>query len=136
MPKNIAKIIEEYKQTTKHDEIMQKLRDREWYVLRSMLGYSWAIFLFLLGGREAGKSYSVTDFYVEQYIKKGIPFYWLRLSEKSAMKLLTNNAEKLVDPDLRRKYNLDLVTNGNNVYNVRKRSKPDKKGKTRILEKE
>lgn len=136
MPKNIAKIIEEYKQTTKHDELMQKLRDREWYVLRSMLGYSWAIFLFLLGGREVGKSYSVTDFYVEQYIKKGIPFYWLRLSEKSAMKLLTNNAEKLVDPDLRRKYNLDLVTNGNNVYNVRRRSKPDKKGKTKILEKE
>ena len=29
-----------------------------------------------------------------------------------------NNAEKLIDPDLRRKYNLDLVTSGNNVYEV------------------
>lgn len=136
MPKKINNIIDEYKNQRKHDELMQQLRDREWYVLRSMLGYSWAIFLFLLGGREVGKSYSVTDFYVSQYIEKKIPFYWLRLSEKSAQKLLTNNAEKLVDPDLRRKYNLDLVTNGNNVYNVIRRSKPDKKGKTKIIEKE
>lgn len=136
MPKkNTAQIIAEYKKEKKHEEIMKQLREREWYVLRSLLGYSWAIFYFLLGGREAGKSYSVTDFYVKQFIERGIPFYWLRLSEKSAMKLLTNNAEKLVDPDLRRKYNLDLVTNGNNVYNVTKRSKADKKGKTRILEK-
>jgi len=136
MPKkNTAQIIAEYKKEKKHEEIMKQLREREWYVLRSLLGYSWAIFYFLLGGREAGKSYSVTDFYVKQFIERGIPFYWLRLSEKSAMKLLNNNAEKLVDPDLRRKYNLDLVTNGNNVYNVTKRSKADKKGKTRILEK-
>ena len=136
MPKkNTAQIIAEYKKEKKHEEIMKQLREREWYVLRSLLGYSWAIFYFLLGGREAGKSYSVTDFYVKQFIERGIPFYWLRLSEKSAMKLLTNNAEKLVDPDLRRKYSLDLVTNGNNVYNVTKRSKADKKGKTRILEK-
>lgn len=136
MPKkNTAQIIAEYKKEKKHEERMKQLREREWYVLRSLLGYSWAIFYFLLGGREAGKSYSVTDFYVKQFKERGIPFYWLRLSEKSAMKLLTNNAEKLVDPDLRRKYNLDLVTNGNNVYNVTKRSKADKKGKTRILEK-
>lgn len=136
MPKKTtSQIIAEYRKEKKHEERMKQLREREWYVLRSLLGYSWAIFFFLLGGREAGKSYSVTDFYVKQFIERGIPFYWLRLSEKSAMKLLTNNAEKLVDPDLRRKYNLDLVTNGNNVYNVTKRSKADKKGKTRILEK-
>ena len=57
------------------------------------------------------------------------------MSEKAAGKLLQNNAEKLVDPDLRRKYDLDLVTNGNNVYEVTKRTKPDKNGKTKILEK-
>ena len=49
--------------------------------------------------------------------------------------MLQNNAEKLVDPDLRRKYDLDLVTNGNNVYYVSRRSAPDKNGKTKILEK-
>ena len=57
------------------------------------------------------------------------------MTEKAASKLLQNNAEKLVDPDLRRKYDLDLVTNGNNVYEVTKRTKPDKNGKTKILEK-
>ena len=49
----------------------------------------------------------------------------------STKKLLQNNAEKLVDPDLRRKYNLDLVTNGSNVYEITKR---DEKGK--IVEKQ
>ena len=104
----------------------QEMLNREWYSLRSILGYQWAMFYFLLGGREAGKSYAVTDFYVNQWKKYGRPFYWLRLTEASQRKLLNNNAEKLVDPDLRRKYGLDLVTNGDNVYEVVKR---DTKGK-------
>ena len=54
----------------------------------------------------------------------------MRLTEASQRKLLNNNAEKLIDPDLRRKYNLDLTTNGDAVYEVTKR---DKKGK--IVEK-
>lgn len=109
---------------------LAELLNREWYSLRSIMGYSWAIFYFLLGGREAGKSYAVTNFYVGQWKKYGRPFYWLRLTEASKRKLLMNNAEKLVDPDLRRKYDLDLVTNGDNVYEVTKR---DAKGK--IVEK-
>lgn len=123
------------KEANRKEYIKEVLKGREWYQLRSILGYSWAMFYFLLGGREAGKSYSVTNFFVKQFAEKGIPFYWLRLSETSLKKLLQNNAEKLVDPDICRKYNLDLVTNGNNVYNVTKRSKPDKNGKTKILEK-
>ena len=108
----------------------------EWYNLRPILGNAnWAIFYLLLGGREVGKSYSVTNFFVDQYKNKGIPFTWLRLTEAASRKLLQNNAEKLIDPDLRRKYNLDLVTSGNNVYEVTKRSEPDVNGKTKILEK-
>lgn len=57
------------------------------------------------------------------------------MTENAARKLLQNNAEKLVDADIRRKYDLDLITNGNNVYEVTRRSKPDKNGKTKILEK-
>ena len=111
-------------------------KNSQWYNLRPILGYfNWAMFAILLGGREVGKSYSVTNFFVHQWKNKGIPFTWLRLTEKAASKLLQNNAEKLVDPDLRRKYDLDLVTNGNNVYEVTKRTKPDKNGKTKILEK-
>ena len=117
------------KEQTRRQKKLEML-NREWYSLRSILGYDWAIFYFLLGGREAGKSYAVTDFYVRQFKKYGRPFYWLRLSEASQKKLLANNAEKLVDPDLRRKYDLDLVTNGDSVFQVLKR---DDKGK--VIEK-
>lgn len=40
--------------------------------------------------------------------------------------MLQNKAEKLIDPDLRRKYNLDLETKGDAVYEVLER---DEKGK-------
>ena len=94
--------------------------DGEWYNLRPILGNAnWAWFFLLLGGREVGKSYAVTNFFVDQYKNKGIPFTWLRLTERQSQKLLQNNAEKLVDPDIRRKYNLDLRTSGNNVYEVK-----------------
>ena len=102
----------------------QLMLQNEWYNLRPILGNAnWAIFYILLGGREAGKSYSVTNFFVDQWVNKGIPFTWIRLTDKAANKLLQNNAEKLVDPDLRRKYDLDLVTSGNNVYQVWKQEK-------------
>ena len=102
--------------------------ENEWYSLRHMLSYAnWALFYILLGGREAGKSYSVTDFFCRQWKNKGIPFVWLRLTETQARKLLQNNAEKLVDPDLRRKYNLDLQTSGNNVYEVTRKMERIKK---------
>lgn len=105
--------------------------NREWYSLQSLLGNDWAIFYFLLGGREAGKSYATTDFFCGQWRKYHRPFYWLRLTEASQRKLLNNKAEKLIDPDLRRKYNLDLETIGDAVYEVKSR---DKNGK--IKEKE
>lgn len=117
-------------------QIKRARKQSEWYNLRPILGYAnWAIFFLLLGGREIGKSYGVTNFFVDQWKNKGIPFTWLRLTEAATRKLLMNNAEKLIDPDLRRKYNLDLVTSGNNVYEVTKRSEPDEEGKTKILEK-
>lgn len=106
-------------------------RDAEWYSLRSLLGHSWALFYMLLGGREVGKSYAVTDFFCRQWRKYKRPFYWLRLTDTSQEKLLKNRAEKLIDPDLRRKYNLDLSTVGDGVYEVLER---DSKGK--ILKKE
>ena len=111
------------------------LNSREYYVLRSILGYWWAMFIILLGGREAGKSYAAVDFALRQWRKYGRPFYWLRLTDRAQGELLKNNAEKLIDPDLRRKYGIETVTIGTNIYEVTKRSKPDKNGKTKILEK-
>lgn len=98
----------------------QEVLNREFYLLRSILGNDWAIFFFLLGGREAGKSYSVTECYVRQWKKYERPFYWLRLTETSQRKLLTNNAEKLIDPDIRRRYDLELTTRGDSVYEIKR----------------
>ena len=112
---NIALKIEKKKEKLNH----------EWYSLRSLLGYDWALFLMLLGGREIGKSYAVTDKFCNQWRKYGRPFYWLRLTDASQQKLLKNNAEKLIDPDLRRKYNLDLFVRGDGVYEVIRRAKPE-----------
>ena len=42
-------------------------QNSQWYNLRPILGhFNWAIFAVLLGGREVGKSYSVTNFFVDQ----------------------------------------------------------------------
>lgn len=97
-----------------------------WFNIRPLIGYSWAMFLFLLGGRGVGKSYAVLKFYIEQFLKYGRIFYWIRLTPTSAGKLLKNNAQELVDPDIRRQYGLDLVTTGHNVYHVVKRTEDGK----------
>ena len=69
--------------------------ESEWYNLRPLLGHAnWALFYVMLGSRETGKSYAVTDYFCHMYKTKGIPFIWLRLTEKATQKLLTNNAEK------------------------------------------
>ena len=107
-------------------KLMNKLKKHryvsQWYNLRPILGYAnWAVYYILLGARETSKSYSVEDFFINQFINEGIPFYWLRLTDAQAGKLLQNNAAKLVDADIRRRYNLDLVTNGSEVYNVTRR---------------
>ena len=96
----------------------KKITDREWYSIRSILGCDWAMFFCLLGGREAGKSYATTKYFVGQWRKYKRPFYWLRLTESSAKKLLCNNAEKLIDPDIRRQFNLTLKVKGDAVYEV------------------
>lgn len=111
-------------------------KNRTFINLRPLLGnFNWCEFLFLIGGAQAGKSYAIIDFFVSQFMKNGTIFYWLRLTDTQSKKLLQNNAEKLIDPDIRRRWNLDLVTNGVNVYVVTKRSAPNKNGKTKILEK-
>lgn len=125
---SMGKVIKEMHAMKRAEERVEKLRaSREWYNLRPIMGhFNWAIFALLLGGREVGKSYSVTNFFVDQWKNKGIPFVWIRLTETQMAKLLKNNAEKLVDPDLRRKYKLDLVTSGQNVYEVKREMRETK----------
>lgn len=93
-----------------------RLEEREWYSGRSIFGNTWAYFFILLGAREAGKSYDVMERFLKDWKYKGKPFTWLRLTEASQRKMLSNNADKFVDADLRRKYDLDLKVKGMQVF--------------------
>lgn len=90
--------------------------DRDWYSCRSIFGNTWAFFFILLGAREAGKSHNVMNRFLKDWKQKKKPFTWLRLTEASQKKMLNNKADKLVDPDLRRKYDLDLTVKGCQVF--------------------
>ena len=95
---------------------------KEWYNCRASLGCTdWAWFYIYSGGREAGKSYTVMEFFVRQWKLHGIPFTWLRLNEASMKKMLANGASRMVDADLVRKYGLDISVKGNDVYDHGKR---------------
>ena len=92
---------------------------KQWYTVRSILGYSWAIFYILLGAREAGKSYAVLDFFLHDFFTKGKEFVWLRLTEASTKKMLNNNAMQFIDIGLMQKYHInseDLTVKGINVF--------------------
>lgn len=88
--------------------------------LRSINGLNWAEYFVLLGARMAGKSYAVMKEAIKKKLrlKDKMKFYWLRLTETSIRGLLEADARKLVDADLVRKYNLHLVSKGNEVWNV------------------
>lgn len=57
--------------------------------------------------------------------------YWIRLREEQAKQLLKNNAENLLEPMLVERYNLNLETSGQNVYDVKYEEITTKTGKTR-----
>lgn len=97
----------------------QKRANARFYNLNSILGNDWAAFYVIIGGRMTGKSYALSEFLCKQKAKYGnnVKNYWMRISETSTKALLANKADKLIDPDLKPLYNLDLKTKGMEVYN-------------------
>ena len=112
MKKSTRQILLNIQRAQKHRELAR------YYNLNSILGNNWANFFVIVGSRKTGKSYSVTDFLCRQKkkLKNNVKNYWLRISETSTKAMLANKADKLVDPDLKRKYNLDLKTKGMDVF--------------------
>ena len=108
----------------------------EWYTINSILGNDWARFFYLLGGREAGKSYSVMQWATKRKLRNPdkVKFYWFRLTDTQQKALLSNGAGDLIDPDLKRKYNLKTMTKGNIVYTYKEQERETKTGKT-VVEK-
>lgn len=109
-----------YTQELRNIKRAQKKRaNARFYNINSIFGNDWAMFYCIVGGRATGKSYSITDYLCRRKKKLGdqCKNYWMRISETSTKVLLANKANKLVDPDLYRKWNLDLSTKGMEVYN-------------------
>lgn len=120
-------------------EIRENRRKRktykgEWYTVNSLFGNDWAIFFALLGGREAGKSYSVMKWGVENKLKHqdNFKFYWFRLTEAAANNLLADGGSKLVDPDLKTKYNINTFKKNHTIYTYTPVEKTSQSGKVTI----
>lgn len=103
----------------------------DWYTVNSIFGNDWAIFFTLLGGREAGKSYSAMKWGVENKLKKGdkFKFYWFRLTEAAANNLLADGGSKLVDPDLKTKYEINTFRKNHTIYTYTPVERETKNGK-------
>lgn len=109
-------------QRRKEEKISERAQrnkaESRFYNLNSILGNDWAMFYVLLGSRMTGKSYAITDYICRQKKKYGddVKAYWLRISDTSIKAMLANKADKLVDPDLKRKYGLEFTTKAGDVF--------------------
>ena len=108
---------------TREKKKKEKTYKGDWYTINSILGNEWARFFYLLGGREAGKSYSVMKWATNRKLKNpdNVKLYWFRLTEASQKKLLGGGAADLIDPDLKRKFKLKTCTLGNKVYTYKEK---------------
>lgn len=102
----------------------------EWYTVNSIFGNDWAIFFALLGGREAGKSYSAMKHGVKNKLRKGenFKFYWFRLTDAAADNLLESGGDKLIDPDIKRKYGIKTCRKGKTICTYTPKIVVDKNG--------
>lgn len=89
-----------------------------WYNVNRILGFDWAKLFVITGDRDCGKSYSVVKWLISRKLKlmEDCKFYWLRLTQESVNSMLKNDAEKLIDPDLLRKFGLKLKVKKPNIY--------------------
>lgn len=110
-----------------------------WYNLRPLLGNAnWALFYVLIASRQTGKGFAVQDYCLSQWKENPDNYMtWIRLREEHAKELLKNQAQKLFEPMLVRRYGLNLRTSGTEVYHVEEETYIDKNGheKKRITKK-
>lgn len=89
---------------------------KKYYSVRPLLGYNWAWFYVIQGGRGIGKTFSVFDYFIRKWKKEKIPFVWIRLSKISVEEMLANNAELFIPPELAKRYDLEITTSGMDVF--------------------
>lgn len=120
------KAMRQYKQLS--DAVMQKKKKKElyeakeWYTIRALLGNQWANWFIMAGARERGKTFSVQDFVLNCFFNPKsklyhVPFYWMRLNDIAIKNMLMNNAAKMFEPLLVRKYGLEGVkVKGDSIF--------------------
>lgn len=119
--KSVAALKKEFKQE-ENTPLYEKLG--LYYTLHSALGINWANWFWLCGARGRGKTYAFWDTYLgycKKYGQENCKCYYFRISDLSVKAQLANKATKAIEPKLVRKYDLELSTKGNVIYN---RGKP------------
>ena len=95
---------------------------KEWYTIRALLGNQWANWFIMAGARERGKTFSVQDYVLNCFFNPKsklykVPFYWMRLNDIAIKNMLMNNAAKMFEPLLVRKYGLENVkVKGDSIF--------------------
>lgn len=100
----------------------QKARaNARFYNLNSMLG-NHCPFYIIIGGRMTGKSYAGAEFLVKQKreLKDNCQNIWLRISDVSVNLMKQNKCKAFIDPDIQRRYKLDLSSKGSYIKNKKK----------------
>lgn len=114
----------ELKQIKAVKELRQDKNLGLYYTTQSLMGIPWWTWAWIIGARGRGKSFSVLDTvlsYQKKYGAENVKCYYFRISDLSVKAMLSNKARKAIDALLVRKYNLELTTKANVVYN---RGKP------------
>lgn len=91
-----------------------------WWTIDHLMGYDWKKYPFIqiVGSGGRGKSYSTQRYVFNRVFKNSdrVHVYWCRLSEKQKKLMLADNASKLLDSGLYKKFGKDLRTTGDRVY--------------------
>lgn len=121
--KKVAKKAEAEKKVSKAKQKKQELYDaKEWYTIRSLLGHQNVNWYILAGARERGKTFSVQDYVLNCYFNPKsklykVPFYWMRLNDIAIKNMMMNNAAKMFEPILVRKYHLEgIKVKGDSIF--------------------
>lgn len=112
-------LIKESNKFLKHKKNQESL----YYTTRSLMGYQWATWKWIIGSRGRGKSFAVLDTalnFVKKYGQDNVKIYYFRISDLSIKAMLANQGAKCIDTLLVRKYGLELSVHANSLYNKEK----------------
>lgn len=96
--------------------------NKEWYTIRSILGHHDVNWYVLIGARERGKTFTVQDYVLNCFFNPKsklyhVPFYWMRLNDIAIKNMIMNNAAKMFEPLLVRKYHLENIrVKGDSIF--------------------